>query len=180
MIEPSEIKDLYIEKIEIANKYVKFAFTAPGDDGDLGVASEYQIICSYEMNDLLDDANDNQNNSLPIYIISSSFDRSVLNKPNQAGFAEYFLLNTSSYEGKTFSIKMRAIDASGNCGKWTWPLTIKLSDEIELSPQLRHYTSNQSSSYLLNEKKVNGNNKEKQFSKFFIGFISKKFILVNY
>jgi hypothetical protein len=147
-------------------------FTAPGDDGDLGVASEYQIICSYDMNDLLDGSN----MSLPVYIISSSFDTSALNKPNQAGFAEYFLLNTSSYEGQTFSIKIRAIDASGNCGKWTWPLTIKLSDEIELSPHLRHFSSSESSFYLLNEKNMNGNGREKQFSKFFIGFISKKFI----
>ena len=172
LIAPSEIKDLYIDKIETANKYVKFTFTSPGDDGDLGVASEYQIICSYDINDLLDEKHDNQNKSLPIYIISSSFDRSVLNKPNQAGFSEYFLLNTSSYEGKAFSLKMRAVDASGNCGKWTWPLTIKLTDEIELSPQLRHYSSIESSLSLLNEKKKNENSKEKRFSKFFIGFIS--------
>ncbi len=70
---------------------------------------------------------------------------------------------------KTFSIKIRAVDASGNFGKWSWPLTIKLTNEIELSPQVRHYSSSESLNYQIsNDGKKNG----KQFSKFFIGFIS--------
>lgn len=137
-----------------------------------------------DANDLINDNdeidNHKNNSSLPVNIISSSFNTSSLMKPNQAGFLEYFLLNTSSYEGaKTFSIKIRAIDASSNCGKWTWPLTIKLGDQIELSPQLKHFVLSENSKFLTDEKKLSQGGNEKHLSKFFIGFISKFFTFKN-
>jgi hypothetical protein len=167
--------------LDTSNELVKFTFTAPGDDGELGLASEYEILSSYDMNYLIDNHHDfehenpeKQNKSLPVNIVSSSFDRNTTNKPNQGGFEEHFVLKTSEYKDyKTFSIKIRAVDAAGNYGKWSWPLTVKLSDDIELSPQLRHVSSHESPKHLLpNEAKTTISGKQKSVSKFFIGFIS--------
>ena len=157
---------------------MKFIFTAPGDDGELGIASEYEILSSYDISDLMNSNRDEiKNKSLEIDIVSSSFDRefSVL-KPKQGGFLEYFLLNVSSYDvSKTFSIKIRAIDPAGNVGKWSWPLTIKMEEGIELSPQLRHYKTANANLLVSSDGKKMQN--DKPFSKFFIGFLSIYFCL---
>ena len=69
---------------------------------------------------------------LPINILQSSFKE----HPSQSGNKESFVLLIGNYEGETISIKIRAVDASGNNGEWSNIVTVKLNDKIKLSPQI--------------------------------------------
>ena len=133
---------------------------------------------------------------LNVEIVSSSFDP-VENRPNHGGFAEFFVLSVDAYEHETFSIKLRAIDANGNCGPWSWPLTVKLQPGITLAPHLRPFvvveasmspaasglasndTTSAAQSQMVEMSKLSGKDasagitpKERYFSRFFLTFLA--------
>lgn len=63
--------------------------------------------------------------------------------PNQARVLEHFTIDLSNLnttnDNKVFSIKIRAIDSNNNTSPWSNMLTVKLTDDMQLSPQLRLY-----------------------------------------
>jgi hypothetical protein len=86
--------------------------------------------------------------NLPVVIEASSFQNM---SPNQGGFEEFVTLDTSPYDKDTVSLKMRAVDTSGNEGAWSPIMTIKLGGEVKLAPSLKHFERESSQSLQVND-----------------------------
>lgn len=191
---PHKIKDIEVKYLNVIKGEIKIGFTAPDHDSDSGreifelidifqniskflffKGLFYDIKCSYDPIYLLSYNNHTSNGSgtnlLPITMISSSFNNSI---PNRSGFSEEFVVDTTRLAGETFSIKIRLTDSSEIIGEWSNILTVKLTDSIKFSSQIREFNHSIVKLKYFEENFKSIEAKEKFYSKLFIGVLSNK------
>jgi hypothetical protein len=137
---------LKVEKITLKDLIFQLSFTAPGDDGDMGRCTRYEIKIMTNPVTLLYEENDEYKKpkdykiphdyNLNFEIISDS-------KPNEYGKKEKIRLKLNKVEIDLVSIKIRAIDENENKGEWSSVVSIKLNtNEIKLADGIRNYDRN--------------------------------------
>ncbi len=156
------IKDIYVSELDEINGLATLRFTAPGDNANIGTAFRYDIKACYDPKILLDydfyetDPESGQktelinNNLVQLQIVNSSFSN---NAPNQGGYEEYLTFSTKNLNRETVSIKIRAVDEHKNWARWSPIVTVKLSKQVKLAPNLRHYDPDRMSQQHLTDNK---------------------------
>ena len=126
-------------------------------------AAFYEIKAAYNPTVLADDlilddsdedpVEKNSDEILPIKIHAASFTNYM---PNQGGSEEWFSIDLNKLSQHTFSLIMRAVDASNNAGEWSQILTVKTDKNFMLAPQLRHYYHvEENAEFLVNKPEIN-------------------------
>lgn len=144
-IPPSKIKDFKLKRAFHILGEVQFEFTAPGDDGDFGVADLYEIIIGTNPMKVLDahEFTLNSTDFIVLQLISSTFSRNLT--PNLNGSKENFMIKIPQENmQKVIAIKIRAIDEYGNKGDWSDMSVFNLNrDNIQLAKGIDLYNSNE-------------------------------------